>query len=60
MNKATTLTSQDLQYKAQAQSYLTEARLNLRHLAAERQREQRRRIKRPSLVSEVKAILQGV
>ena len=60
MNKAATLTSQDAQYKAQAQGYLAEARRILRQLAAEREREERRRTERPSLVSEVKAILLGV
>ena len=61
MSKAATLTNnQDAQYKAQAQGYLNEARRILRQLAAERQREERQRTPRPSLVSEVKAILQGV
>ena len=59
MSKTATLTSQDAQYKAQAQSYLSEARRILRQLSAERLREERRRTERPSLVSEVKAILQG-
>lgn len=60
MSKAALLTNnQDAQYKAQAQGYLNEARRILRQLAAERQREERQRTARPSLVSEVKAILQG-
>ena len=60
MSKAAAFTTeQDAQYKAQAQVHLTEARRILRQLAAERQREERRRIERPSLLTEVKAILQG-
>jgi hypothetical protein len=59
MGKTAALTSQDAQYKAQAQSHLTEALRILRQLSAERQREERRRVDRPSLLSEVKAILHG-
>jgi hypothetical protein len=63
MNKTVSVSSQELQYKAQAQSYLVEARRILRRLAADRQREDRRRQvrrqpSRPSILSEVKAILQ--
>jgi hypothetical protein len=63
MNKTVSASSQELQYKAQAQSYLVEARRILRRLAADRQREERRRqvrrpASRPSILSEVKAILQ--
>ncbi len=63
MSKAATLTTQEAQYKTQAQGYLTEARRILRQLAADRQREERRRQERqrekPSnILSEVKAILQ--
>ena len=68
MNKTVSVSSQELQYKAQAQSYLVEARRILRRLAADRQREERRRqvrrrqarrpASRPSILSEVKAILQ--
>jgi len=57
--KATTLTSQDAHYKAQAQGYLAEARRILRHLSADRRREARRRDEQPSLLSEVKVILRG-
>jgi hypothetical protein len=62
MNKTATI-SQESQYKAQAQSHLVEARRILRQLAADRQREERRRqefrrVVRPSILSEVKAILQ--
>jgi thermostable 8-oxoguanine DNA glycosylase len=59
MSKAATLTNHEARYKALAQSYLAEARRALRQLAAERQREERRRVERPSLVTEVKAILRG-
>ncbi len=59
MSKAATLSSRDAQYKAQAQSYLAQARRILRSLSAERQREERRRTERPNIVSEIKAILQG-
>ena len=63
MNKTVSVSSQELQYKAQAQSYLVEARRILRRLAADRQREERRRqvrrqASRPSILSEVRAILQ--
>lgn len=60
MSKATAITDpQDAQYKAQAQGYLNEARRILRQLAAERRREERHRPCGPTLVSEVKAILQS-
>lgn len=64
MNKAASLTSQESEYKAKAQGYLAEAQRILRHLAADRQREERRRKNRPrekypNILSEVKAILYG-
>ena len=59
MNKATALNGHDAQYKTQAESYLAEAQRILRQLSAERRREERRREERPSIVAEVKAILQG-
>jgi len=64
MNKAVPLTSQESEYKAKALGYLAEAQRILRHLAADRQREERRRKNRPrgkypDLLSEVKAILYG-
>jgi hypothetical protein len=63
MSKAVSVDSQELQYKAQAQNHLAEARRILRQLAADRQREGRRRqerrqTSRPSILSEVKAILE--
>jgi hypothetical protein len=58
MNKAVSTESQETQYKAQAQGYLVEARRILRQLAADRQREVRRRAERSDILSEVKAILQ--
>ena len=64
MNKAASLTSQESEYKAKAQSYLAEAQRILRHLAADRRREERRRREQPrrkysNLLAEVKAILHG-
>jgi hypothetical protein len=59
MNKVATLTSHEAQDKARAESYLAETQRILRQLAADRRREQRRRVQRPSIVAEVKAILQG-
>ena|GEM_PF-2375714 len=64
MNKAVPLTSQESEYKAKALGYLAEAQRILRHLAADRQREERRRKNRPrekypNILSEVKAILYG-
>ncbi len=60
MSKATALTSQDAQYKAQALGYLAEARRILRQLSAERRREERRRVGQTSILSEVKVILRGL
>ena len=59
MSKAATLSNQEAHYQALAQGYLVETQRILRQLAAERRREQRRRSARPSIVTEVKAILQG-
>lgn len=59
MSRAATVSSQEAQYKAQAQSHLAETQRILRQLAAERRREERRRTERPNIVSEVKAILEG-
>jgi hypothetical protein len=64
VNKTAALTSQESESKAKAQSYLAEAQRILRHLAADRQREERRRKNRPrekypNILSEVKAILYG-
>jgi hypothetical protein len=58
MNKVGTLTSVEEREKVRAQSYLAETQRILRRLAAERRREERRRAPRPSIVAEVKAILQ--
>ena len=60
MSKAATLRNQKARYKALAQSYLAQTRELLRQLSADRQRDERRRTQRPSLVFEVKAILYGV
>ncbi len=59
MNKAATLSAQDAQHKAQAEHYLAESQRILRELAAERRRAGRRRTSPPSIVAQVKAILQG-
>lgn len=57
MDRTAAFTGEDAHYKAQAQSRLTEARRILRHLSVERERAQRQRVKRPNLLSELKAIL---
>ena len=59
MNKtlAITTTPRDAHYKAQAEHYLTETRKVLKKLAAEREREARRRHARANIVDEVRAIL---
>ena len=59
MNKAATLTSEEAEHKARAEQYLAETQRILRELATERRRDERRRAARPSIVMEVKAILQG-
>ena len=59
MNKAATLSNEEAQHKARAEEYLVETQRILRELAAERRREQRRRTAGPSIVMQVKAILQG-
>ncbi len=59
MNKAVALTEQEARHKAQAESHLAEAQRVLRELGSERRRHERRNGVRPSIVSEVKAILQG-
>ncbi len=59
MNKAAALSDQDAQHKAKAENHLAEAQRVLRELATERRRHERRSASRPSIVSEVKAILQG-
>jgi hypothetical protein len=58
MNKAVSVASQEIQYKALAHSHLLEARRILRQLAADRRREERRRVERPNILAEIKAILQ--
>ena len=61
MSKAATLqsTSRDAHYKAQADHYLTETRMILRRLAAEREREARRRRTRTGIVEEVRDLLRA-
>lgn len=59
MNKTTALTASEAQHKAHAEGYLEEAQRILRGLAAERRRAKRRRVARPSITTEVRAILQG-
>lgn len=59
MNKTITLSSEEARHKEQATHCLTEAQRILRELAAERRRAERRRAVQTSLVTEVKAILQG-
>lgn len=61
MSKAATLpsTSRDAHYKAQADHYLSETRKILKQLVTEREREARRRQKRPSIVDEVRDILRA-
>ena len=59
MSKAAALTSQEAQYKAQAEHYLAETQKILRQLATERQRTARRSRPQSSLVDQVKEILHG-
>jgi hypothetical protein len=64
MSKAVTLTVQEASYKERAEYYLAETQKILRRLAADRQREERRRQDRPrekssNILSEIKAILYG-
>jgi hypothetical protein len=59
MSKAATISNQEAHYQALAQGYLAETQRILRQLAAERRRAERRRSARPSIITEVKAILQG-
>lgn len=54
MNKVATWTNMEEREKARAQGYLAETQRMLWELAAER-----RRVQRPSLVVEVRVILQG-
>jgi hypothetical protein len=58
MKKTVSTANQETQYQAQARGYLVEARRILRQLAADRQREVRRRAERSNILTEVKAILQ--
>ena len=59
MNKSATLTVLEAQHKALADGYMADAQRSLRELATERRRVERRRTPRPSIATEVRAILQG-
>lgn len=59
MSKSAALDHEEARHKAQAERYLVETKRILRQLATERQREERRRVERSNLLSEVKAILHG-
>ena len=59
MNKTAVLTTLEVQHKALADGYLADAQRILRGLAAERRRTERRRTSRSSILTEVRAILQG-
>ena len=59
MSKVAILTNHEANAKARAESYLAETQRILKHLAAERRREARRRATRPNILAEVKTILQG-